>query len=476
MALDDFARLLSRPLGKLPDPLPLRPIPSGERFRLRVRPPGSKSLTNRALLLAALADGESTIGGALIDAEDAQVMAAALRALGVRFKVEKDGAIVRVRGVGGRWREGPQGATLALENAGTATRFLAASAVLADGPVTIDGSARMRERPIGELASALEALGARVEFLGTPGCPPLRITPPPELPKRAEVTLPTVASGQFVSALLMLGPWLPRGVGVRIDGEATSAPYIQMTLRLLDRLGAQGVESSGDTRALRVGAGALEAFHLDIEPDATGATYFWGAAAMVRGAQMVVPGLSMASLQGDVRFARVLGEMHAGVEERRSQIGVRGTGPLFGVDVDCSDMPDAAMTLAAVACAARSPSVIRGLRTLRVKETDRLEALKTELSKIGAGVRIDGDALRIAPPMARELEDPEAPAVHFDTYKDHRMAMALALIGLVRANVFVRDPGCVAKTYPGFWADWAALYAGSAARGGPDRAAQGVRE
>ncbi|MBL0921615.1 MAG: 3-phosphoshikimate 1-carboxyvinyltransferase, partial [Phycisphaerales bacterium] len=428
MPLEDFARLLQRPLGRMPDPLPLRPVPQGERFRLRVRPPGSKSITNRALLLAALADGESTLDGALTDAEDAQVMAEALQTLGARLKIEGDSGRVRVRGVGGRWRVGEQGVTLALENAGTATRFLAASAILADGPVTIDGSERMRQRPIGELASSLEALGARVEFLGAPGCPPLRITPPAERPRRADLTLPTVASGQFVSALLMLGPWLPRGLGVRIDGEPTSAPYILMTLRLLDRLGAESVEASGDARSLRVGAGPIAPFHLDIEPDASGATYFWAAAAMVRGSQMVVPGLSMESLQGDVRFARTLGAMDAGVDERRFQIGVSGTGSLFGVDADFSDMPDAAMTLAAVACVAKGPTVIRGLRTLRVKESDRLEALRAELSKIGAGVTIEGDALRIAPPSPDTLRHPEAPAVHFETYNDHRMAMALALI------------------------------------------------
>ncbi len=459
MALDDFARLLTRPLGRLPDPLPLRPIPDGHRFRVRVRPPGSKSITNRALLLAALADGESTLRGALTAADDTRVMLDALRALGAGFKVEHDGQQLRVRGVGGRWRVGAQGVTLALDNAGTATRFLAASALLADGPVTIDGSARMRQRPIGELADALRALGATVEFLGETGCPPLRITPPASLPFRAEVTLPTVASGQFISALLMLGPFLPRGVTVRIDGEPTSPPYILMTARLLDRLGAQEVEVAGDARLLRIGAGPLSGFHLDIEPDASGATYFWAAGAAIRGAEVVVPDLAADSLQGDVRFAHLLGDMHAKLDERRFQTGVAGTGPLFGVDADLSDMPDAALTLAAIACLARSPSIIRGLRTLRVKETDRLAALQTELTKIGAGVRIDGDTLHITPPAPRVLEDPEAPTVHFDTYNDHRMAMSLAVVGLVRHNVFIRDPGCVAKTYPGFWGDWAALYA-----------------
>jgi 3-phosphoshikimate 1-carboxyvinyltransferase len=232
-----------------------------------------------------------------------------------------------------------------------------------------------------------------------------------------------------------------------------------MTARLLDRLGAADVEVAGDARLLRVGEGPIEGFHLDIEPDASGATYFWAADAAIRGSSIVTPGLSMDSLQGDVRFVRILADMHAGVDERRFQIGVNGTGPIFGVDADLSDMPDAALTLAALACLSRGPSTIRGLRTLRVKESDRLEALRAELSKIGAAVRIDGDALRIEPPPVRALEDPEAPAVHFDTYDDHRMAMALAVIGLVRHNVFVRDPRCVAKTYARFWADWAALYA-----------------
>lgn len=493
---------LSVPLDRLPDPLPIMPV-SGP-FDAAIRPPGSKSLTNRMLLLAGLAEGESVLRGALADADDAERMIDALERLGARVRREGAGGCdLRVRGVGGRWRVGGAGAALNLNNAGTATRFLCAAALLADGPVTIDGNARMRHRPIGELVAALERLGARAEYLGRPACPPVRITPPERLPVAPSVELPTTLSSQFISALLLVGPWVEGGLTVRLTGPATSASYIEMTLGLLERLGASAW-SAAELRVLRAGAGdararagraGIDPFDAHVEPDASGATYFWAAAAMVPGARCLVEGIGRDSLQGDAQFPRVLARMGAVVDGADARgIAVRGPQTLRGIEADLSDMPDAAMTLAAAACVARGPTTIRGVRTLRVKETDRIAALQTELAKVGARVdAVDADTIRVTPPdagvQAGAVASPGAGSgstggprgavggaeggaspggphagggvarVEFDTYDDHRMAMALALIGLRRANVHVRNPACVAKTYPTFWRDWARLHA-----------------
>ena len=458
---------LNRQLDQLPDPLPI-PTPrprDAARLALALRPPGSKSLTNRALLLAALASGESRLQRPLTDADDAQRMIEALGALGASITADAP-AQLRIRGAAGRWPVPKDGVELHLQNAGPAPSFLAAASCLADGPVTIDGNARMRERPIGELAAVLPKLGVQVEYLGTHGYPPLRLIPSRSPPKHPSIELHTTKSSQFVSALLMLGPWLDGGITLRLQGEVTSPPYISMTLRLLDRLGAV-TRASEDLRVLRVGCpgragGGLPAFELEIEPDASGATYFWAAAAMLPGATISIPNLGPGSLQGDARFPDLLRRTGAGVEiDRAGSISVRGPAALTRIDADMTAMPDAAMTLAAVCAFAPGRSVLRGLRTLRVKETDRIAALQNELRKLGVRVECDvsedPDALSITPPDGGIDCSPTAPRVEFDTYDDHRMAMSMALIGLRRPNCFIRDPGCVRKTYPGFWADLATL-------------------
>jgi 3-phosphoshikimate 1-carboxyvinyltransferase len=433
-----------------------------------IRPPGSKSLTNRALLLAALAQGESSLLGALLDADDAQRMIESLRALGAGVHIAEAGQ-VRVRGVGGRWRVPPGGVALNLQNAGTATRFLAAAAALADGPVTIDGNERMRQRPIGELAAALPSLGLRVEHLAQHGYPPIRLTPQSQNPPHnITIEFSTTKSSQFISALLMLGPWLTGGMTLRLHDEVTSRPYIAMTLRLLDRLGAH-VRSSEDLRILRVGPPETEtgvlglpAFEYDVEPDASGATYFWAAGAILPGASVGIEGLTGESLQGDSRFPLLLERMGAAIEhDRAGAVFVRGPRTLRPIDADLADMPDAAMTLAAACAFAPGRSILRGLRTLRVKETDRIAALQNELAKIGVRAETDvggdPDALSITPPPSGVDCSPRVPRVEFDTYDDHRMAMSMALIGLRRPNCFVCDPSCVRKTYPTFWTDFATL-------------------
>jgi 3-phosphoshikimate 1-carboxyvinyltransferase len=364
--------------------------------------------------------------------------------------------------------------TLDLETAGTATRFLTAAAMLAasgSGPITIDGNARMRERPIAELGDLLRRLGVTVQYAEREGFPPVRVYGTRAAPV-TELEVGVTASSQFVSGLLMAAPFLPEGLTLRFTSAPTSRSYIDMTTRLMTQLGLR-VESSGsEGSTIRVRASRLFRFDYDVEPDASGATYFWAAAALHPGAACVVPGLDEHSLQGDAKFTGVLENMGARVSQTPEGMRVVGGDHLDGLVEDLSMMPDAAMTLAAVCCFTPpgSRSLIGGLRTLRVKETDRLAALETELRKVGmhASTRrwtaqgASGDAadeaLCLVVPDGGIDRSPTAPRVEFDTYNDHRMAMALALIGLRRPNVFIRNPACVAKTYPTFWRDFATLY------------------
>jgi 3-phosphoshikimate 1-carboxyvinyltransferase len=473
-------------------PPALRVPPMAGVFHRAIRPPGSKSLTNRALLLAALAEGESTLTAPLIDADDAQVMLRAIQSLGAKVEITGGAgaqAVLRVIGTGGRWRtDGQRTVTLDLHNAGTATRFLTASALLmpadSDGLV-IDGNARMRERPIRELSAALVELGASVEHLGSADCPPIKVKPPARVPE----AMPTIefgktASSQFISALLLTAPLLPRGLRVTVRGELTSPDYITMTLGLLARVGvaseSRATAGGGLSLDVRIEPQRLRAFALEVEPDASGATYFQAAGALIAGATMRIDGLpadAERSLQGDTRFTSVLSAAGAACAGDDGHQLITGPATLLPLDLDLSRMPDTAMTAAVLACfASPTPanpgavSTLRGLRTLRVKETDRLAALQTELSKLGCEVEIlttrQDESLRITP-ASDLLESPLCAAatrgtpaeVRFDTYDDHRMAMSLALIGLrARRTVIINDPACVRKTYPTFWSDLRSIY------------------
>ncbi|MEZ6172163.1 MAG: 3-phosphoshikimate 1-carboxyvinyltransferase [Phycisphaerales bacterium] len=461
-SMQAYLDVLRTPIDALPNELQILPIHQSHFRTISVQPPGSKSLTNRALLLAALADGSSTVANALIDADDTQRMLGALQTLGVQTRIT--GTTASVQGIGGMFRVEPPGAELDLGNAGTATRFLAAASLLSKWPTTITGDARMRERPIGGLVDALEQLGAKVEFLASPFCPPIRITAPAPLPRAATVHLGTLVSSQFISALLLIGPFLPGGITIQLKETPPSEPYIRMTLGMLDQLGVS-TRASADLRVLRVAEHALSDLAFDIEPDASGASYFLGAGALLQNATVRIPGLSAHSLQGDVACAEVLSQMGATLGRSTAKdaayTAIQSSGELKGIDVDLADMPDIAMTIASVACFAKGTSTLRGLGTLRVKETDRIHAIQTELRKVGVGVEeigADRDALRVTPPANGIDCSADAPLVAFDTYNDHRMAMSLALIGLRRPNVVIRDPACVRKTYPTFWRDFSLLY------------------
>lgn len=459
--MPDPVDTLRLPLSDLPDPLPIPVCRGGVGDAppvSTVRPPGSKSLTNRLLLLAALADGESTLRYPLLAADDAERMLRAIAELGAGV-TRKDG-LVRIRGVGGAWDIAEGGATVNLNNAGTATRFLAASALCSPGPLTVDGNERMRQRPIGELAELLGLLGATVEYLGEPGCPPVRITRPASGLTTEMIEVSTTRSSQFISALLLVAPFLSRGLTVKLVGPITSASYIHMTVGLLESLGV-GVRTSEGLRVIRILPGCA-AFDVEVEPDASGATYFWGAGALLPGALIGVSGLGGEALQGDSGFPDLLARLGASVTTRDGVVRVRGPERLSPILADMSDMPDAAMTAAVCASFAGGTTILRGVRTLRDKECDRIAALESELGKIGVAVESDvhgdADVLTITPPACGVDCGPGVLPVEFETFDDHRMAMSLALIGLRRPNVLVKDPGCVAKTYPGFFADLAGLY------------------
>lgn len=455
---------LTQLLDRLPRVLTLPPVPRAPApIAVRVRPPGSKSLTNRALLLAALADGESTLTGALVDADDAQRMLAAVQTLGA--KVAVDGTIVRITGVGGRWKVPAEGVTVDLNNAGTATRFLAASVLASSAPITVTGNARMQQRPIGELIETLGRLGVKAEYLGTPGCPPVRLTPPATAAGEASrsVEIPTTQSSQFISALLLVAAAIPGGLTVRLTGEITSASYIRMTIGQLDQLGVP-VKCSDDLSVIRVTPpdGGLRRFTTDIEPDASAACFWWAAGALRPDRRIFVGGIPERSLQGDAGFPDLLATMGCTVRREGSSVAVVGPDRPHAVMADLKDMPDAGPALAVVCAYADARSVLRGVRTLRVKETDRIAAVANELAKVGSAVtgdlNNDPDAMAVDPIAPADRLTPDPAPVAFDTYDDHRMAMSLALVSLMREGVTINDPQCVAKTYPAFWQHWHAVF------------------
>ncbi|MEX2502133.1 MAG: 3-phosphoshikimate 1-carboxyvinyltransferase [Trueperaceae bacterium] len=425
------------------------PLPVRHGLDATVRVPGSKSLTNRALAVAALADGRSDLSGALV-AEDRTVMVDGLRRLGV--EVDGDGTDLVVHGCGGRIPAVT--AELDLRLSGTAIRFLAAICALGRGRYRLDGNRRMRERPIEDLLEALRTLGADAVSETGSGCPPVRIE---GRGLRGGTAL--VAGGrssQYLSALLMVAPYADRPVRLEVDGELASKPFADMTVRLMHDFGAS-VRRDGH-RTFEVGPGRYRAGPYRIEADAMAAGYVWAAAA-VAGGRTRTPGLGRDRIQGDARFADLLGEMGCRVTWSDDACVVEGpaAGRLRGGRYDLNDMPDQAQTLAVCALFADAPVRIENVWNLRIKETDRLAALATELGRLGATVREEEDALEVDP-----LPDGHDPGpVVIETYGDHRMAMAFAVAGLRIPGVSLRDPGCVAKTYPGFFDDWEAMAGGT---------------
>mgnify|MGYP005849080331 CR=1 FL=1 len=418
-------------------------------FNVTISPPGSKSLTNRALVLSALADGRSVLSNALF-ADDTRVMVESLRKLGFEVVVDEPGQSIEMHGRGGLIPASE--AALFLGNSGTSIRFLTALCALGRGRFTLDGVPRMRQRPIGPLLEMLRNLGGRARSLETVGYPPVEVLAdglPGGLVRYGSET-----SSQFLSAVLHVAPLSRHEVKVSLDGKQTSWPYVEMTMRLMDEFGAlvelERDPQTHEPKRIIIPSGGYRATRYRVEPDASGASYFLAAAAVLSGSRIVVEGLGSRSLQGDVRFADLLRRMGATVRIDAERITVEGPDRLEGIDADFSDIPDTAQTAAVLAVFADGPTTLRGLHTLRVKETDRIAALRNELVKLGAEVEIDGDALTIHPPMS------PTPAV-IDTYDDHRMAMSFAVASLRIDGLVIRHAECVNKTYPRFFDELARL-------------------
>jgi 3-phosphoshikimate 1-carboxyvinyltransferase len=398
--------------------------------------PGSKSCTARALVMAALTNGVTTLLDPA-DCEDSDHMLAGLRGLGLA--VSKGQGRVTVEGGALRAPE----ASLFLGNSGTAMRFLTAACASVRGTVTLDGTGRMRERPIGDLVDALRGWGVAVD--ATSGCPPVTVRGTGQF--GGETSVRGDASSQYLTGLLLAAPMATAGAVVRIDGELVSKPYITLTLDMMAERGV-GVMND-DFQSFRVEPGQqYRPGAYPVEADASGASYFFGAAA-VAGGRVRVLHLTSASSQGDARFPEVLGQMGCTVTEGPGWTEVTGAARLRGIDIDLNDMPDMAQTLAVVALFADGPTRIRNVANLRIKETDRIAAMANELRKLGASVEEHADGLLIVPGEMR--------GAVLDTYDDHRMAMSLALAGLRVPGVTLRDPGCVRKTFPDFFDRFAGL-------------------
>ena len=403
-----------------------------------VRLPGSKSISNRVLLLAALAAGDTKVTG-LLDAEDTLVMRKALSALGVSFDRET------VLGAGGPFPV--KRAELFLGNAGTAFRPLTAALAMCGGEYRLSGVPRMHERPIGDLVDALRGIGARIDYEGKDGFPPLLVHPG-EINVEKKLRVKGDVSSQFLSALLMALPLTGRTARVDVIGELISKPYVEITLNVMRRFGLQ-VRRDGWKSFEVQGATYVSPGKIFVEGDASSASYFLAAGAL-GGGPVRVEGVGRSSIQGDVRFVEVLQKMGADVSVGEDFVEVKGGGKLRAIDMDLNHIPDAAMTAAVLALFADGPSTLRNIGSWRVKETDRIAAMATELRKLGATVEEGKDFLTITP---RKLKG----NVAIDTYDDHRMAMSFSLVSLGGVPVRINNPQCVGKTFPEFFDVWRAI-------------------
>ena len=410
----------------------------------RITLPGSKSISNRTLLLAALASGNTEIRDVLAS-DDTARMLESLTKLGVKLDQigEHDW---RVHGCAGNFHN--KQADLFLGNAGTAFRPLTAALAFSNGDYQLSGVARMHERPIGDLVDALQQAGANISFLGQPGFPPLKIAP-----AQADLSLPIKIRGdvssQFLTALLMALPLSKQQASIDVVGELISKPYIEITLNLMAKFGVQ-VERDGWQRfSIAANSVYTSPGHICVEGDASSASYFL-AAGVIAGS-VTVDGIGQHSIQGDVRFAEALSLMGGEISYGENHITAKKANKIKAIDLDCNHIPDAAMTLAILALFADGTSTLRNIASWRVKETDRLTAMATELRKVGAAVVEGSDYLQITPPTTI------TPNAVIDTYDDHRMAMCFSLVSLAGVPITINDPACVNKTFPDYFSCFAKI-------------------
>jgi len=418
-----------------------------------VRLPGSKSISNRVLLLAALAEGETTVRD-LLHSDDTERMLDALRILGVKVESLGDNAY-RVTGCGGDFPV--KEAKLFLGNAGTAFRPLTAALALSGGSYELSGVPRMHERPIGDLVDALRQLGADIRYLGNEGFPPLQISPSKLAGDTAQVR--GDVSSQFLTGLLMVLPLLGRKIKVEVLGDLISKPYIEITLAMMARFGVTVQRDDWSSFTVKAGSHYASPREIFVEGDASSASYFLAAGAIGYGS-VRVEGVGKTSVQGDVRFSEALEKMGTVITMGDNWIEARASGKLKAIDLDCNHVPDAAMTLAVAALFADGTTTLRNIASWRVKETDRIAAMATELRKVGATVEEGADFIRITPPsppapLPQAGEGSLLRHAAIDTYDDHRMAMCFSLVAFGGAGVRINDPKCVAKTFPEYFAEFA---------------------
>ncbi len=406
--------------------------------------PGSKSVSNRALLLAALAQGTTKLTN-LLDSDDIRHMLNALTQLGVAYRLSADKTVCEVDGLGDAFYAA-QPLELFLGNAGTAMRPLAAALCLGKGEFVLTGEPRMKERPIGHLVDALRQAGAQIDYLENEHFPPLRIVGTGLT--GGEVSIDGSISSQFLTAFLMAAPLCQADTLINIRGELVSKPYIDITLHIMAQFGVTVENRDYKQFVVKGGQRYCSPGEFLVEGDASSASYFLAAAA-IKGGEIKVTGIGKDSIQGDVQFAHALEKMGAQIEWGSNYITAR-VGQLKAVDLDFNHIPDAAMTIATTALFAKGTTAIRNVYNWRVKETDRLAAMATELRKVGAQVEEGEDYIIITPPA------------HFqhatiDTYDDHRMAMCFSLVALSDTPVTINDPKCTSKTFPDYFAKFASL-------------------
>ena len=423
-------------------------IPPLARAAGTVRLPGSKSISNRVLLLAALSRGQTTVHE-LLASDDTAVMLAALRQLGCTVK--QDGTTAVIDGLAGQLVQTQ--ARLFMGNAGTAMRPLTAALALLGGEFELSGVARMHERPIGDLVDALRQLGCSIDYLGHEGFPPLRLRPGPgTLKLDAPIQVRGDVSSQFLTALLMALPLVAtRDIQIEVVGELISRPYIEITLNLLERFGIHVQRQGWQRFTIPAGSQYQSPGDIHVEGDASSASYFIALGAIAEGATgqngIEILGVGGDSIQGDIRFVEAARMMGAQIDSTPNSLHItRGDWPLKAIDLDCNHIPDAAMTLAVMALYADGTSTLRNIASWRVKETDRIAAMACELRKLGATVDEGVDYLKITPPVQWQTA-----AIH--TYDDHRMAMCFSLAAFNPAQLPIRilDPKCVAKTFPDYF-------------------------
>lgn len=415
------------------------------RAQGRIQLPGSKSISNRILLLSALAQG-STVVKNLLDSDDTRVMLDALSSLGVGWTYHEDTQDYVIQGIGGAFPV--KQAILSLGNAGTAFRSLTAALAFSSGDYTLRGVPRMHERPIGDLVDALRQLGGQIEYLENPGFPPLKITSA-QLSNAHEVTVRGNVSSQFLTGLLLAAPLTGKAITIRVVGELISRPYIEITLNLMRRYGIEVERDGWQSFSVPAGQTYRSPDTIYVEGDASSASYFLAAGA-IGGGPVRVEGVGSTSIQGDIRFTEALQQMGATITMGENWVEASTQGPLHGIDADFNHIPDAAMTIAVVALFAHGPSTLRNIGSWRVKETDRIYAMATELRKVGAIVEEGADFLRVTPPVQLQ-------AATIDTYDDHRIAMCFSLVTLGGVKIRINEPKCVNKTFPAYFDVFASI-------------------